>query len=145
MLLTLAGCAPGGGTTAVPDVIALPDGFQPEGITSDGTFLYVGSIPTGAVYRADFTDGTGSVLVPAQVGRAAIGLKVDGRGRLFLVENLVDRAENLGTGGQVHLDPAVHRQLQLLDRLVHQAYRLTLKGESLRKIDRQNTPNEHRS
>lgn len=33
----------------------------------------------------------------------------------------------------------------ILDRLVHQAYRLTLKGESLRKIDRQNTPNENRS
>lgn len=32
-----------------------------------------------------------------------------------------------------------------LDRLVHQAYRLTLKGESWRKIDRQNTPNENRS
>ena len=32
-----------------------------------------------------------------------------------------------------------------LDRLVHQSYRLNLKGESLRKIDRQNTPNEHRS
>ncbi len=33
----------------------------------------------------------------------------------------------------------------ILDRLVHQAYRLTLKGESLRKIDRQNTPNDNRS
>lgn len=33
----------------------------------------------------------------------------------------------------------------ILDRLVHQAYRLTLKGESLRKIDRQNTPNNNRS
>jgi DNA replication protein DnaC len=33
----------------------------------------------------------------------------------------------------------------ILDRLVHQAYRLTLKGASLRKKDRQNTPNENRS
>ena len=33
----------------------------------------------------------------------------------------------------------------ILDRLVHQAYRLNLKGDSLRKIDRQNTPNKNRS
>lgn len=33
----------------------------------------------------------------------------------------------------------------ILDRLVHQSYRLILKGESLRKIDRQNTQKENRS
>ena len=33
----------------------------------------------------------------------------------------------------------------ILDRLVHQAYRLNLKGDSLRKKDRENGPNENRS
>jgi sugar lactone lactonase YvrE len=67
-----------------PEQIALPNAFRPEGIAASGDFIYVGSIPTGAVYRADITSGNGSVLVPAQEGRAAIGLKVDGRGRLFV-------------------------------------------------------------
>ena len=40
-----------------PDVIPLPDGFQPEGTaTGKGTTFYVGSIPTGAVYRGDLAD-----------------------------------------------------------------------------------------
>lgn len=67
-----------------PAMIQLPNGFQPEGIAASGNTLYVGSIPSGAVYRADASSGAGSLLVPAQAGRAAIGLKVDGRGRLFV-------------------------------------------------------------
>jgi hypothetical protein len=74
----------GGNSATPPDLISLPNAFQPEGIASRDNFIYVGSIPTGAVYRADITTGTGSVLVPAQAGRAAIGLKVDGRGRIFV-------------------------------------------------------------
>lgn len=61
---------------AFPEVIPLPNGFQPEGIASGkGTTFYVGSIPTGAIYRGDIRTGEGEVLVPAQEGRAAIGLK----------------------------------------------------------------------
>lgn len=67
-----------------PDVISLPNGFQPEGIAGTGNTIYVGSIPTGAVYRADVTTGKGDVLVPGQSGRAAIGLKVDGNNRLIV-------------------------------------------------------------
>ncbi|MBJ7471148.1 MAG: PQQ-like beta-propeller repeat protein [Solirubrobacteraceae bacterium] len=59
--------------------IALPNAFQPEGIASDGKHLFVGSIPTGAVYRADPRSGQGAVLVPGREGRAAIGLKVAGK------------------------------------------------------------------
>src|SRR5688500_629864 len=63
-----------------PDVIPLPDGFQPEGIaTGTGTTFYVGSIPTGAVYRGDLRTGEGEVLVQSQAGRAAIGRKCDAR------------------------------------------------------------------
>jgi sugar lactone lactonase YvrE len=67
-----------------PDRIALPNGFQPEGISAQGSTIFVGSIPTGAVYRADVGTGNGALLVAPQAGRAAIGLKVDGRGRLFV-------------------------------------------------------------
>ena len=81
--LTLAACS-GDDSATLPQQIALPNAFRPEGIAARGDFIYVGSIPTGAVYRADITTGAGSVLVPAQEGRAAIGLKVDGRGRLFV-------------------------------------------------------------
>ncbi len=62
------------------DTIALPTAFQPEGIAAGhGHSFYVGSIPTGAVYRGSFKTGKGAVLVPAREGRAAIGMKVAGR------------------------------------------------------------------
>jgi outer membrane protein assembly factor BamB len=67
-----------------PKTIALPVGFQPEGIAIAHKSFYVGSIPTGAVYRGDLRSGQGAVLVPAQPGRAAIGLKVTRDGRLFV-------------------------------------------------------------
>jgi sugar lactone lactonase YvrE len=70
---------------SLPSTIQLPDGWQPEGIdiARDGTF-YVGSIPTGAVFSGNVRTGHGTVLVEPREGRAAIGLKVDGRGRLFV-------------------------------------------------------------
>src|SRR5688500_8038256 len=71
---------------AFPDVIPLPPGFQPEGIAvGKGHTFYVGSIPTGAVYRGDLRTGEGEVLVPAQSGRVAIGLKYDERTGLLFV------------------------------------------------------------
>ena len=43
-----------------PATIALPNGWQPEGIAvGDGSTFYVGSIPTGAVYRGDLRTGKG--------------------------------------------------------------------------------------
>lgn len=80
----LAGTA-GAGAAAFPDTIDLPDGWQPEGIaTGRGHELFVGSIPTGAVWRADARTGEGEILVAGRAGRAAIGLKADNRGRLFV-------------------------------------------------------------
>jgi outer membrane protein assembly factor BamB len=67
-----------------PKLIALPVGFQPEGIAIRHKTFYVGSIPTGAVYSGDLRTGTGDVLVDPQPGRAAIGLKVSRDGRLFV-------------------------------------------------------------
>ena len=69
--------------TAFPSRIDLPDGFQPEGVATAGEQFFVGSIPTGAVYRGSLRTGNGAVLVPPQAGRAAVGLKAD-RGRLFV-------------------------------------------------------------
>lgn len=82
--LTMIGAAPSHQT--FPEVIPLPNGFQPEGIASGkGTTFYVGSIPTGAVFRGDLRSGEGEVLVPAQAGRSAIGLKYDERSGLLFV------------------------------------------------------------
>ncbi|HXF99073.1 MAG TPA: hypothetical protein VNJ46_10730 [Gaiellaceae bacterium] len=79
----LAGAATGASRQAFPARIDLPDGFQPEGIATAGERFYVGSIPTGAVYRGSLRSGRGAVLVPAASGRSAIGIDAD-RGRLFV-------------------------------------------------------------
>lgn len=81
--LVLSAAAP---ATPFPEVIPLPNGFQPEGIAlGEGTQFYVGSIPTGAVYRGDLATGAGELLVPAQAGRNAIGMKYDPRSGLLFV------------------------------------------------------------
>jgi sugar lactone lactonase YvrE len=73
------------GAATFPGTIPLPDGWQPEGIAAGrGSSLYVGSIPTGAVWKADARTGSGEVLVEGREGRAAIGIKVDRRNRLFV-------------------------------------------------------------
>lgn len=59
-----------------PRTIALPDGFQPEGIATRGKTFYVGSIPTGAIVIGDLRTGETSPLVAAQEGRSAIGLSL---------------------------------------------------------------------
>ena len=85
-IAVLSGAAgAGAGAAAFPDRIDLPDGWQPEGIaTGRGHELFVGSIPTGAVWRVDARTGEGEPLVEGREGRAAIGLKVDNRSRLFV-------------------------------------------------------------
>lgn len=81
--ITMIGAA---SAQAFPDLIPLPNGFQPEGIAvGKGSTFYVGSIPSGAVYSGDLRTGEGEILVPAQDGRAAIGLKYDERTGLLFV------------------------------------------------------------
>ncbi len=83
LYFTLIGAAP---AAQFPDVIPLPNGFQPEGIASGkGTTFFVGSIPTGAVYRGDLKSGQTEELVPAQAGRSSIGMKYDARSGLLFV------------------------------------------------------------
>jgi sugar lactone lactonase YvrE len=69
---------------AFPQVISLPNGFQPEGIAiGNGTTFYAGSIPTGAIYRGDVRTGEGAVFIQGATGRAATGLKAV-QGRLYV-------------------------------------------------------------
>jgi hypothetical protein len=80
VLVALAAVAVGGSQAAAqeayPELIRLPDGFQPEGIAISGNTFYVGSIPTGAIYRGDLRTGRGEVIFEGGPGRAAIGIDV---------------------------------------------------------------------
>ena len=68
-----------------PDVIHLPNGFQPEGIaTGGGTSFYVGSLLDGRIYRGNLRTGTGRVLVEGEEGAMAVGMEVDRRNRLWV-------------------------------------------------------------
>jgi sugar lactone lactonase YvrE len=72
--------------SSYPPTIQLPNGFNPEGVAiGTGNTFYVGSIPTGAVYRGSLRTGQGSVLVPGVAGgsRGATGLEYD-HGRLWV-------------------------------------------------------------
>src|SRR5262245_50661937 len=67
-----------------PDVIQLPQGWQPEGLEiGKGTTFYAGSRATGAIFKGNLRTGTGSVLVPAVAGRVSLGIELD-HGRLVV-------------------------------------------------------------
>jgi len=69
-----------------PDVIALPNGWLPEGVvTGHGPVIYSGSRATGAIYAADLRTGEGAILVPGQAGRVAVGLSFDARTNYIFV------------------------------------------------------------
>jgi sugar lactone lactonase YvrE len=68
-----------------PETIPLPAGWQPEGIAiGHGKDVFAGSRVTGAIWKGDLRSGRGSVFVPPRTGGAALGMKVDNRGRLFV-------------------------------------------------------------
>jgi hypothetical protein len=105
--LTIPGGTAHASTTsaaAFPEIINLPNGFQPEGIAAGpGPVFYVGSLPTGAIYRGNLITGRGEVLVPGREGGAALGLEIDSHGRLW--------ACGAGTGGATVYDPRTGRKL----------------------------------
>ena len=69
-----------------PDVIPLPDGFQPEGIVAGtGTEFYVGSLADGSIYRGDFRTGEGEVIFTPDGGGTAVGLAFDQRTKYLYV------------------------------------------------------------
>jgi sugar lactone lactonase YvrE len=87
--LALLGAAQFGRTSSAdsfPNVIPLPNGWQPEGIVvGEGTTIYSGSRLNGGIYAADLVTGEGDVLVEPGQGRVAVGLSYDDRtGYLFV-------------------------------------------------------------
>src|SRR4051812_42579247 len=98
--------------SSFPETIALPDGWQPEGIAiGAGTTFYSGSIPTGAIWAGDLRTGRGQVVIQGASGRAATGMKVDhghlwvsgaGTGKAFVYDlktGALLREYQLATGG----------------------------------------------
>jgi streptogramin lyase len=68
-----------------PQVVQLPTGFRPEGIeVGRGTTFYVGSVANGAIYRGNLRTGGGAVFIPGAAGKAAAGIELDSRKRLFV-------------------------------------------------------------
>jgi streptogramin lyase len=85
-MLLCAALAATANARAYPETIPLPNGWQPEGIaTGRHNQFFAGSRATGAIFKGDLKTGKGSVLVQgAPTGRAALGMKVDRRNRLFV-------------------------------------------------------------
>jgi hypothetical protein len=93
--VTTAGVSPAAAHTAspAPATIALPAGWQPEGIAiGRAPYAYFGSRLTGDIYRADLRTGEGKVISTGP-GTPSLGLKLDGH-RLFVAG---------GTGGDARV------------------------------------------
>lgn len=92
MFLAVGSIGPGAVAESRPEVIPLPDGFQPEGIATKGAnTFFVGSIPSGAIYKGDLRTGEGSIFVAAEEGRNAIGLSLR-NGMLFVAGGFTGEA-----------------------------------------------------
>jgi len=67
-----------------PDEIALPNGFQPEGITiGKAPYAFLGSLADGDIYAVSLRTGRGRV-VSEGPGTPSVGLKIDRRGVLYV-------------------------------------------------------------
>ncbi|MFI6501813.1 SMP-30/gluconolactonase/LRE family protein [Nonomuraea typhae] len=83
-VLAVALGGPAGATSDPPESISLPNGFRPEGIAiGSGPFAFFGSLANGSIYRADLRTGRGAIISEGP-GTPSVGLKIDGRGRLFV-------------------------------------------------------------
>jgi sugar lactone lactonase YvrE len=68
-----------------PDVIALQNGFQPEGIAlGTGHTFYTGSLNGGAIFRGDLRSGEVK-MIAAPDARMSVGMKFDERSGLLFV------------------------------------------------------------
>jgi sugar lactone lactonase YvrE len=68
-----------------PPLIELPLGFQPEGVASHGSLIYVGNVRDGAIFVADPRTGSGHILVQPPERRVALGLELDPRTNYLFV------------------------------------------------------------
>lgn len=81
-----SGVSPQEDEKAFPEIIQLPKGFAPEGIsTGKGTSFFVGSLAGGAIYKGDLRTGKGSILVPQEEGGISVGMDVDEQHNLLFV------------------------------------------------------------
>src|SRR3712207_782295 len=91
-----------------PTTIELPNGFQPEGIAIGRLpYAYFGSRADGSIYRANLVTGRGRIISPGP-GTPSLGMKLDGRGRLFVAG---------GTGGDARVIDAVRGRVLASYRL----------------------------
>lgn len=77
-----------------PEIIQLPNGFQPEGIaTGPNHSFYVGSLVSGQIYKGNLQTGEGNILYAPTGMDQTVGLSLDSRtGYLYAAKGL------LGTG-----------------------------------------------
>jgi len=120
LLLLTTGCTllvrPAAQSTPLPDTLALPLGFRPEGIaiSPKGEF-FVGSLGTladdnapivgGAIYRGDLQTGKGEILVEPAENQMAVGLTLDPRTNyLFVAGGMMGdvRVYNATSGELLH-------------------------------------------
>ncbi len=103
--LLIPGTAAAHPARAFPHVIALPNGWLPEGIvTGRGPVIYSGSRANGAIYAANLRTGEGEIIVSGQAGRVAVGLSFDVRTNyIFVAGGPTGKAYiyNASTGAQV--------------------------------------------
>ena len=77
--------APAASAEPFPEVIPLPNGWQPEGIASGpGTIVYSGSRTSGDILAIDLVTGESELVVDAPAGRTAIGIEQDRYGRFWV-------------------------------------------------------------
>jgi sugar lactone lactonase YvrE len=76
-VVTTATAAPAS-ATLLPKTIALPDGYQPEGIATNGPTFYVGSVADGRIVRGSVLTGRVSPFVAGRTGDSTAGLEVSG-------------------------------------------------------------------
>jgi sugar lactone lactonase YvrE len=99
-VVAVAPSAASAGKKHFPDVIALPNGFQPEGIAiGRQPCAYFGSLANGDIYRVSLDSGRGKV-ISVGPGTPSVGLKIDHRGRLFVAGGAAGdgRVVDSGTG-----------------------------------------------
>jgi hypothetical protein len=78
--------SPGRGPSSaqLPSALSLPQNFQPEGIAvGDAPYAYLGSRLDGDIFRLNLTTGEGRVISQGP-GTQSLGMKIDGRDRLFV-------------------------------------------------------------
>ncbi|MFL6026026.1 MAG: superoxide dismutase [Friedmanniella sp.] len=97
LTVTLAGPVVAQPRAALPSRIALPDGFQPEGIAARGPIAYLGSRTDGDIFAVDLRSGKGGVISQGPgAGFPSVGVKV-GTTRLYV------SGGNAGTGRVVDI------------------------------------------